>query len=82
MLDIAFSFFIKPSLNFHFIGYKIALATDWAKAVSVPALLYKIKSGALAQLGARHIRIVEVTGSNPVCSTFLFLLNISAFYEI
>ena len=25
--------------------------------------------GALAQLVARYIRIVEVTGSNPVCST-------------
>ena len=25
--------------------------------------------GALAQLGARNIRIVKVTGSNPVCST-------------
>ncbi len=24
--------------------------------------------GALAQLGARHIRIVEVVGSNPICS--------------
>ena len=24
--------------------------------------------GALAQLGARYIRIVEATGSNPVCS--------------
>ena len=28
-------------------------------------------SGALAQLVARYIRIVEVTGSNPVCSTIL-----------
>ena len=27
--------------------------------------------GALAQLVARYIRIVEVTGSNPVCSTIL-----------
>lgn len=27
-----------------------------------------MKAGALAQLGARHIRIVEATGSNPVCS--------------
>ena len=27
------------------------------------------KFGALAQLVARYIRIVEVTGSNPVCST-------------
>lgn len=25
--------------------------------------------GALAQLGARHIRIVEAVGSNPICST-------------
>ena len=25
--------------------------------------------GALAQLGARYIRIVEVVGSNPICST-------------
>ena len=24
--------------------------------------------GALAQLGARYIRIVEVVGSNPICS--------------
>ena len=24
--------------------------------------------GALAQLGARHIRIVEAVGSNPICS--------------
>lgn len=28
--------------------------------------------GALAQLVVRYIRIVEVTGSTPVCSTFLF----------
>ena len=34
--------------------------------------LHKIRReylGALAQLVARYIRIVEVTGSNPVCST-------------
>ena len=32
---------------------------------------FRLKStfGALAQLVARYIRIVEVTGSNPVCST-------------
>ena len=29
--------------------------------------------GALAQLVARYIRIVEVTGSNPVCSTTICL---------
>ena len=29
----------------------------------------RIAYGALAQLVARYIRIVEVTGSNPVCST-------------
>ena len=28
--------------------------------------------GALAQLGACHTGSVEVTGSNPVCSIFLF----------
>ena len=26
--------------------------------------------GALAQLGARNIRIVEARGSNPLCSTY------------
>ncbi len=26
--------------------------------------------GALAQLGARNIRIVEAVGSNPICSMF------------
>ena len=26
------------------------------------------KYGALAQLGARYIRIVEAVGSNPICS--------------
>ncbi len=26
------------------------------------------EDGALAQLGARHIRIVEAVGSNPICS--------------
>ena len=31
----------------------------------------RIAYGALAQLVARYIRIVEVTGSNPVCSTIL-----------
>lgn len=31
-------------------------------------LCYSIGDGALAQLGARNIRIVEATGSNPVCS--------------
>ena len=29
------------------------------------------KYGVLAQLGARHIRIVEATGSNPVYSSIL-----------
>ena len=29
---------------------------------------YNKVTGALAQLGARYIRIVEATGSNPVCS--------------
>ncbi len=33
--------------------------------------------GALAQLGARHTGSVEVTGSNPVCSIFIF----SFFYK-
>ena len=28
------------------------------------------KYGVLAQLGARHIRIVEATGSNPVYSSY------------
>ena len=28
-----------------------------------------VKYGALAQLGARNIRIVEVRGSTPLCST-------------
>ena len=37
-------------------------------------LLYAPRSvgqyfGALAQLGARYIRIVEAVGSNPICST-------------
>ena len=31
------------------------------------AIIYSI--GALAQLGARYIRIVEAVGSNPICST-------------
>ena len=30
-----------------------------------------IQYGALAQLGARYIRIVEAVGSNPICSIFL-----------
>ena len=29
-----------------------------------------MQSGALAQLGARNIRIVEAVGSNPICSIF------------
>ena len=32
-------------------------------------MLYYHSFGALAQLGARHTGSVEVTGSNPVCST-------------
>ena len=32
-------------------------------------LYYKKSIGALAQLVARNVRNVEVTGSNPVCST-------------
>lgn len=31
-------------------------------------LCYNLVHGALAQLGARHIRIVEAVGSNPICS--------------
>ena len=31
-------------------------------------MCYNTFHGALAQLGARNIRIVEATGSNPVCS--------------
>ena len=39
--------------------------------------------GALAQLVARYIRIVEVTGSNPVCSTtFVRKLWFSDFFLI
>ena len=42
-----------------------------ASTPQVGELAQKIntKFGALAQLVARYIRIVEVTGSNPVCST-------------
>ena len=29
--------------------------------------------GALAQLGARYIRIVEAVGSNPICSTYKYM---------
>ena len=32
-------------------------------------MYYKKSIGALAQLVARNVRNVEVTGSNPVCST-------------
>ena len=32
-------------------------------------MYYKKSLGALAQLVARNVRNVEVTGSNPVCST-------------
>ena len=40
------------------------------KAVSVRSAQNLTREfGALAQLVARYIRIVEVTGSNPVCST-------------
>ena len=38
----------------------------------IASIFLFMKSGALAQLGARNIRIVEVTGSNPVYSIFLF----------
>ena len=38
-----------------------------------------IPYGALAQLVARYIRIVEVTGSNPVCSTTKTCRNASLF---
>ena len=34
-----------------------------------PAQKITTKFGALAQLVARYIRIVEVSGSNPLCST-------------
>ncbi len=38
--------------------------------------------GALAQLGARHIRIVEAVGSNPICSrrTSKLILRVSRFF--
>ena len=42
--------------------FKILLPFFWK-------LCYNKNVGALAQLGARHIRIVEATGSNPVCSS-------------
>ncbi len=35
------------------------------------------QKGALAQLGARNIRIVEAVGSNPICSIFLKAYKIS-----
>ena len=38
--------------------------------------------GALAQLVARYIRIVEVTGSNPVCSTKPLLWKRFFFYTV
>ena len=34
----------------------------------IASIFLFMRSGALAQLGARNIRIVEVVGSNPICS--------------
>ena len=39
------------------------------------------KFGAIAQLVARYIRIVEATGSNPVSSTFDLIHNGIRFFQ-
>ena len=53
------------------------------QAASVACNTDLISFGALAQLGARNIRIVEATGSNPVCSIFCFLiLSELSFYPV
>ena len=36
----------------------------------IASIFLFMRSGALAQLGARNIRIVEAVGSNPICSMF------------
>lgn len=36
--------------------------------------------GALAQLGARNIRIVKATGSTPVCSILIIKIHTISFY--
>ena len=46
-------------------GWSCIFAGVWYTYSYVVVLLIK---GALAQLGARNIRIVKATGSNPVCS--------------
>ena len=50
---------------------KLGLAKSSGKCYNIPCPVTSgaVKYGALAQLVARYIRIVEVTGSNPVCST-------------
>ena len=47
------------------------------------ALIYNLFYGVLAQLGARNIRIVEATGSNPVYSIFslTFKLHITHYLK-
>ncbi len=53
------------------------------KKQAMTFLLIALQFGALAQLGARNIRIVEATGSNPVCSiekrhymAFFYFVNV------
>ena len=59
-IEVEFRFSFKVQKFFQFPAFYFA-----------PAVLY-YPYGALAQLGARHTGSVEVTGSNPVCSIFLF----------
>lgn len=66
-MSIQWLFMYKNSMIFiFFIEYKIFLSFSHD-------LCYNDCYGALAQLGARNIRIVKATGSNPVCSTYNFL---------
>tara|TARA_Y100001934_G_C12378223_1_gene790555 strand:+ start:1255 stop:1473 length:219 start_codon:yes stop_codon:yes gene_type:complete len=57
---IAKSYYLKPTINYHFLDIKIDAQTLF-------------DSGAVAQMGERSNRTAEVRGSNPLGSTKTYL---------
>ena len=63
-------------------GSRCVRAVQFREAVSTEVCTKPpIIRGALAQLVARNVRIVEVRGSNPLCSTRLPLVRVVFFCE-
>jgi hypothetical protein len=59
----------RPQTRLLFLQFAAKRAIIFTVAWGEPVITLWRQYGALAQLVARYIRIVEVSGSNPLCST-------------